>query len=106
MSNAELSCATDGDNDICLSDQVRHRAVGDDGIVVHLRNGRVIVVNEVGLYIIQLLQKPKNRRFLIRSIISEFDVAADQAELDLVKFLNSIGQEDILELGESIDHKY
>jgi hypothetical protein len=106
MPKENLSDANKGDNSkLSLSPQVRHRALEDDGIVVHLLNGRVIVVNEVGLYIIQSLEKPKTRKSLLESITNEFDVAPQQAESDLVQFLNDLGQEDIIERGESIDLK-
>ncbi len=32
---------------IALTSRLRYRAVGDEGVLVHLDNGRVIVVNEV-----------------------------------------------------------
>jgi hypothetical protein len=84
-------------NKLCLSAQVRHRAVGADGVLVHLQNGRVIVVNEVGLYIVQLLQEPISRAAISESISSEFDVTLQQAESDLTKYLYELDQENITE---------
>ena len=81
---------------ISLTDQVRFRAVGEDGVLVHLESGRVIVVNEVGLYIVQQLKKSRTRSKLISSIVSEFEVSAEQAEADLDAFLAELDQEQIL----------
>ena len=64
---------------IGLTSRLRHRAVGDEGVLVHLDNGRVIVVNEVGLHIVQQLETPKTKQALTDSIISAFDVDAAQA---------------------------
>ena len=81
---------------ISLTDQVRFRAVGEDGVLVHLESGRVIVVNEVGLHIVQQLKKSRTRSKLISSIVSEFEVSAEQAEADLDAFLAELDQEQIL----------
>ena len=85
------------DEIISLTSQVRYRAVGEDGVLVHLDNGRVIVVNEVGLHIVQQLDKPRTRKDLAASIAAEFDVAANQAEADLDQFLAELDEEQVLD---------
>jgi DNA phosphorothioation-dependent restriction protein DptG len=81
---------------ISLTEQVRFRAVGEDGVLVHLESGRVIVVNEVGLHIVQQLNESRTRAELTSSIVSEFEVSAAQAESDLDAFLAELDQEQIL----------
>jgi hypothetical protein len=78
---------------------VRYRAVGEDGVLVHLENGRVLVVNPVGLHIVQLLGAPISRQALAHAVADEFNVAADQAESDLEAFLAELDQEQVLERG-------
>jgi hypothetical protein len=80
-----------------LIPRVRHRAVGDDGVMVHLDSGRVIVVNEIGHYIVQLLDQPMSRKALVASLVAEFDVSAEQAEVDLDLFLGELGNEQLVE---------
>ncbi|MFT7527252.1 MAG: hypothetical protein ACI9LY_002407 [Arenicella sp.] len=97
---SEISVNSDNSNvnsKLCLSVQVRHRAVGEDGVLVHLQSGRVIIVNEVGLYIVQLLQKPITTVAISESISAEFDVTLQQAEFDLTKFLAELDSESIVE---------
>jgi hypothetical protein len=76
---------------------VRHRVVGEDGVLVHLDSSRVIVVNEVGRYIVQLLDQPTSRKALIASLVAEFDVSAEQAEADLDLFLGELANEQLVE---------
>ena len=85
------------DEFITLTSQVRHRAVGEDGVLVVLNTGRVIVVNEVGLYIVQLLDFPKARKDLVHAIALEFDVSLGQAETDLELFLTELTKEQVLQ---------
>ena len=82
---------------ISLISRVRHRAVGEDGVLVHLDSGRVIVVNEVGHYIVQMLEHPMSRKALVASLIAEFDVSAQQAEMDIDLFLVELGNEQLVE---------
>jgi hypothetical protein len=83
---------------IRLTSQVRHRAVGDEGVLVHLENGRVLVVNEVGLFIVQQLESQQDRTTLAAKIAAEFDVSAEQALSDLNEYLSELEKEDILEI--------
>ena len=94
---------TMGKSRIGLSPTVRHRAVGEDGVLVHLESGRVIVVNEVGLYIIQLLVKSMSSQELVDSIVAEFEVSNEQAQIDLDTFLEELNDEQILEVTHSQD---
>ena len=75
---------------------MRHRAVGEDGVLVHLDSGRVIVVNEVGHYIVQMLEQPMSRKALVAALVNEFDVSAEQAETDIDTFLNELGNEQLV----------
>jgi hypothetical protein len=63
---------------------------------VHLESGRVIVVNEVGLHIVQQLNESRSRADLTSSIVTEFEVSAAQAESDLDVFLAELDREQIL----------
>jgi hypothetical protein len=85
------------DDRIALAPRLRYRAVGDEGVLVHLDSGRVIVVNEVGLYIIQQLKRPMTRQSLVDAIVNEFNVAAPEAEQDLERYLLELGSEQVLE---------
>jgi hypothetical protein len=73
--------------------------VGADGVLVHLDNGRVIVVNEVGLHIVRALGEPRTREELAASIASAFDVAVERAAADLELYLAELEREQLLEQG-------
>jgi hypothetical protein len=85
------------DDRIALSRRLRYRAVEAEGVLVHLDSGRVIVVNEVGLFIIEQLSKPMTRRGLVTAICGEFEVEAPEAERDLRRYLDELAAEQVLE---------
>lgn len=89
---------TDAKSTYGLSPRVRYRTVGEDGVLVHLENGRVVVVNETGLHIIrQLQQGARTEMELIESMIEEFEVDADRAGADVASFLSELQEERILD---------
>ncbi len=81
---------------ITLTPRLRYRAVGDEGVLVHLDQGRVTVVNEVGLYIIKMLQQPMSHQALVEAIVTEFEVSPDAAAADLPRFLDELAAEQLL----------
>ena len=86
-----------GDEKIHLTPRIRYRSVGKEGVLVHLDNGRVIVVNEVGLHVIQRLDTPMTRQDLAASIVGEFETSKDQAIKDLDAFLSELDAEQAIE---------
>lgn len=82
---------------ITLSSRLRYRSVGNEGVLINLDSGRVIVVNEVGLLIVQQLKTPKTAEALTLSITEVFDVDEEQARVDLKLYLAELEREQLLE---------
>lgn len=80
-----------------LSSRVRYRAVDDEGVVVHLDNGQVIVVNTVGLYILQQLERAKTVENLVTAMAEEFHITADAAYNDLMRYLEELSEHQVLQ---------
>lgn len=79
-----------------LSPRVRYRAVGDEGVIVHLDSARVIVVSEVGLRVLEALTVQRTREALAAMIADEFVVTELQAKEDIDVFLAQLGKEQIV----------
>jgi hypothetical protein len=79
-----------------LKPRIRFRALGEEGVMINMESGRVIVLNEVGLKIVQALEKPKTRCQLVEIVTKEYEVAERQAEIDLEKFLANMTVEQVL----------
>lgn len=84
---------------IRLSDRVRYRAVDDEGVLVHLVNGRVMVVNEVGLHIVRAFgQQAMTVSDLTDAVVREFEVDTTQARADVTAFLDQLRGEDAIDM--------
>ena len=82
---------------LSLNPRVRFRSLGDEGVIVQIDTGRIIVVNQVGVRILECLSEQVEAGYLVATITEEFDVTAEQAEVDIVDFLNSLGEEAVVE---------
>jgi hypothetical protein len=88
-----------GEEMIQLSDRVRYRTVGDEGVMVHLESGRVLVVNEVGIHCVQALgRQPMTVAELADAVAREFAVEAGQARADVAAFLDQMRAEQAIDL--------
>ena len=81
-----------------LSRRVRFRDVAGQGVLVHLDEGRVLVVNEVGLYIVQALHRQAmTESELAEAVAQTFEVDAARAKLDVAAFLEQLRGEKALQ---------
>ena len=87
-----------GENKVRLSGRVRFRDVAGQGVLVHLEEGRVLVVNEVGLYIVQALgRQAMTESELAEAVAQAFEVDAVQAKSDVAVFLDQLRGEKALQ---------
>jgi hypothetical protein len=83
---------------IHLSGRVRFRAIGDEGVMVHLESGRVLVVNEVGIFIVKTLgSRDMSVLELTDRVAAAFDVGTNQARADVAAFLDQLRGEQVIE---------
>ncbi len=87
---------------IRLSSRVRSRGVGDEGVLVHLESGRVLVVNEVGQHIVEAIgRRAMTVDELSDAVASAFDVDASQARADVMAFLDQLRAENAVVPGDA-----
>ena len=79
-----------------LHSRVRHRRVGDDGVVVCMHNGTVLVVNEVGSFIIEKLMETSDSEQIIASLCLQFDVNDAQARFDFEHYINHLKDKNVV----------
>ena len=84
---------------IHLSGRLRFRAIGDEGVLVHLENGRAMVVNEVGIFIVETLgRQDMTVAEIAAAVADEFEVDANQARDDVLTFLDQLRGEQAIEM--------
>ena len=81
---------------IGLNPRIRFRSIGAEGVLINMESGRVIVLNEVGLRIVQAIEKPQSRSQLVGLLTREYEVTESVAEIDLTIFLHQMDDECVL----------
>ncbi|MEM6702125.1 MAG: PqqD family protein [Acidobacteriota bacterium] len=80
-----------------LRRDVRFRVVGDEAIVIRQRAAEVLVLNEVGARILQLLEGEPNLDELVDSLAQEFEAERSQLQADAVAFVAELVEAGVLE---------
>ena len=80
-----------------LSSSVRYRQIDNQGVLVQLGTGRVIVVNQLGLEIVKGLASGITKENLIETVLQEYEIEHAEAASDIDRYLEMLDQEDVLE---------
>ncbi|MEM1247885.1 MAG: PqqD family protein [Acidobacteriota bacterium] len=80
-----------------LRRDVRFRVVGDEAIVIRQQAAEVLVLNEVGARILQLLEGEPNLDELVDSLAQEFEAERSQLQADAVAFVAELVEAGVLE---------
>jgi len=80
-----------------VSDTVRSTHGQDGAIVLDIRQGQMFNLNFVGSRILQLLKAGATELEIIREIGQEFRISPDLARSDLLEFLRTLEQHQLIE---------
>ncbi len=69
---------------------VRHRVIGDEGVVFLQDSAEVVVVNEIGARVLQLIDGKRSVEQMLDRLIVEYDVERSQLEADMLAFAQQL----------------
>lgn len=75
---------------IAISRSARWRRVGDEGVVLNQAKAEVIVVNNLGVRILECLSHSLSLKKMIDALGSEYDVESSVLETDISSFLDQL----------------
>lgn len=75
----------------------RFRLLGSEGIVIQQTAGDVIALNPVAARAVELVDGKRSAGDIVRSMQDEFDAGHDQIERDVLEFLATLSEQDVLE---------
>ena len=64
--------------------------LGSDSVILELQAGTYFSVNDVGTAIWNYLQQPRHVTDVIAHIVNKYEVSADQAEPEILNFLQNL----------------
>ncbi len=80
-----------------LSPDIRYRTVTPEGVVVHLKRAEVMVVNELGVKILELIEKTGSLSGVIDLLSQTYDAPRDRIAADVQQFCNDMRNRGLLE---------
>ena len=77
---------------------LRLTALDGEGVVLHLKERRYFTVNETGLTLLEALKEPRTMADLVGSLLAEYDVTEETAEVTTRTFLAQCLDEAVVEV--------
>ena len=74
------------------TDSIKNLAISDSGFMFDPTIGQSYTVNESALWILRQLQQDQSFDIIERNIVEQFDVSTEQAERDLVEFVEQLNR--------------
>lgn len=86
-----------GQDRLQVVSDVRFRAVFDEGVVIRQRAAEVLVLNEVGVRILDLISERRTSGEIVEVLGAEFEASAEQLEIDLHDFTDRLIEAGVIE---------
>ena len=83
-----------------LREDIRHRRVADEGVLVAQSNAEVFVLNELAYRIVELAAEQHEVAAIIAALEIEYEVTRDQLERDVTAFIEEITAIGIADVAE------
>ncbi len=84
------------DEPLQIKDDIRFSRVEEEGVVLRQGEGEVLVVNEVGIRILELAQEGASPNRILAILEEEYDVEAGPLRKDVARFLEELTQAGVL----------
>ena len=81
---------TETDRIFRLKSDVRYRSIADEGIVLRQDEGEVLVVNGVGVRVVELISQGIGLEQLLTTLEGEYDVEAKQLRTDVLSYIEEL----------------
>lgn len=80
-----------------LRNEIRHRKVGNDRVVVRQEANEILVLNELGARVLEAIEARSSMAELTESIVEEFEVERPKVEADLQRHLAELVASGVIE---------
>jgi hypothetical protein len=78
-------------------DDVRWRMMGDEAVVLQQTQAEVLVLNPVGLRVLELIDAERTVQDLLTTLAAEYDVEPDTLRQDVLAYLLELADAAVLE---------
>ncbi len=83
-----------------LKSDIRYRPIADEGIVLRQDEGEVLVVNGVGVRVVEIISEGTTLEQMLMTLEAEYDVEPEQLRADVLAYLEELENAGVLETGD------
>jgi len=83
---------------IVKTNNIAARVIEGSAFIINANNSTLHELDETGTFIWKLIEKKKDRKDIISSLVSEYEVTGCQAGADLDEFLYELEKKGIIEI--------
>jgi hypothetical protein len=84
---------------IRISDAIRSSSTADGAILLDVRHGQILGLNRMGSTIFRMLERGLDADQISSEISSEFRVKIEEVHADVLEFIESLRERDVLQVG-------
>ena len=97
MTRKAMSAISKDATVVAVKDQVSC-VVGEESVILHLKDGKYYGLNAVGATVWNLIQKPRTVEELQETVLREYEVGSAECERDLLGLLESLVKVGLIEV--------
>ena len=79
-----------------LNPDIRFRRVGNEAVVLHQDQGEVMVLNDVGARVLELIDGQTVTGHWLRVILEEYDVEGETLRADVARYLQGLREQGVI----------
>jgi DNA phosphorothioation-dependent restriction protein DptG len=81
---------------VSVSQSQVYTTLGSEAVVLELQASNYFGMNEVGTAVWNFLQQPREVSDVIEHIVNNYEVSAEQAEVEILSFLQTLVDKDLV----------
>ncbi len=81
---------------VVMADNLTAAELGGEAILLDVKSGNYFGLNEVGVFILELLKNPRSVKYVVGKMLEEYDATSEQITADVLAFLNQLREQGLI----------
>ncbi len=81
---------------VVMADNLTAAELGGEAILLDVKSGNYFGLNEVGVFILELIKQPRSVSYVVEKMLEEYDATKEQVTADALAFLNQLREQGLI----------
>ncbi len=82
---------------VVMADNLTAAELGGEAILLDVKSGNYFGLNEVGVFILELIKQPRPVGYVVEKMLEEYDATPEQITTDVLAFLNQLREQGLIQ---------